>query len=266
MFRISFIFVCLISLHGNVFAEISSSSCAVLRTATSLTNIVPEFAQLAMRFYYAPLAMNSTVHHRQKRFFARSGSNSLSASVAEQTLANTVKDVNFTNVALLILKNNETMNKIRKNIDHDAILRFILREIDYEKLFRGLWSAIEENFDFEHFLSNVINRTQVDVIHEEFFVRGTLPIWFIRTLNPNWNVQTIEQISSTIRNLTERFVKVLSKTERFDNYLFNMIIQQAITPLNHIIQGVKQDKPSTFDQLIQIIANNVNRVAMVFPI
>jgi hypothetical protein len=58
-------------------------------------------------------------------------------------------------------------------------------------------------------------------------------------------------------------VQVLSKSERFDNYLFNMITQQALTPLNNIIQGVKDDKPKKFDDLIEIIVKNVNKVTMV---
>lgn len=35
----------------NVLAELSSNSCTLLRTASSLTTIIPEIAQLAIRYY-----------------------------------------------------------------------------------------------------------------------------------------------------------------------------------------------------------------------
>jgi hypothetical protein len=155
------------------------------------------------------------------------------------------------------------MNKIRKNVDTDAIVRTIMREVDYEKLIGGLWSAAEKEFDLEHFIASVINQTNLDIIHDELFKNGTLPPWLLKSIHPALTVQKIQRILSTLKNVTHKFVQVLSKSERFDNYLFNLITQQALTPLNNIIQGVKDDKPKTFNQLIEIIVNNVNRVAMV---
>lgn len=70
----------------------------------------------------------------------------------------------------------------------------------------------------------------------------------------------MQRMFLTLKNVTNKFIQILS---RYDNYLFNMITQQALTPLNNIIQGVKDDKPKTFDQLIEIIVNNVNRIVMV---
>jgi len=246
----------------NVFAELTSSSCGLLRTASSFTIIIPELAQLAMRYYRAS-SFSSTEHHRQKRFLPVGSFSGAKGSVAEQMLANTVRDVNFTNVAILIFSNNDTMNKIRKNVDTDAIVRTIMREVDYEKLIGGLWSAAEKEFDLEHFIASVINQTNLDIIHDELFKSGTLPPWLLKSIHPALTVQKIQRILSTLKNVTHKFVQVLSKSERFDNYLFNLITQQALTPLNNIIQGVKDDKPKTFNQLIEIIVNNVNRVAMV---
>src|SRR5690348_4937860 len=122
--------VCMVLFSIDVQAELSPRSCAILRTANSFTKIIPEIAQLAMRYYRA--SSTSTSHHRQKRFLfgdniPRNGSSSTSkATVPEQMLANAVRDVNFTNVAILILNNNETMTKLRNHVDSDAILRIIL--------------------------------------------------------------------------------------------------------------------------------------------
>ncbi|CAF1163337.1 unnamed protein product [Adineta steineri] len=267
MYLLSIFFSCIILYQTNVFAELSSSSCTLLRTANSLTTIVPEIAQLAMRFYRAS-SLISNQHHRQKRFLSNgnigksSHSGNVKGTVVEQIMANTFRDVNFTNVAILMLNNNETMNKLRQNIDNDAIIRIIMREINYEKLGKGLWSTFESKFNLEDFITNIINITQLDVIHHELLSNGTLPEWLLKNLNPNLNIQIIERIFLTLKNVTDKFVKVLSKSERYDNYLFNMITQQALTPLNNIIQEMKQDKPSTLDQLIEIIINNINRVTM----
>ncbi|CAF3007497.1 unnamed protein product [Rotaria sp. Silwood2] len=253
----------------DVFAQLSSSSCSLLRTADSLTTIVPEIAQLAMRYYRA--SSFPTEHHRQKRFLfnenipkngsASSSSSSAKGRVIEQMIANAVQDVNFTNVAILILNNNETMNKIRKNIDDEAIIRIILHEIDYEKLGSGLWFAAESQFDLEHFVASIINITRMDIIHDELMTNGTLPEWLLKNIHPDINSHKIQQIFSTLKNVTHKFVRVLSKSERFDNYLYNMITQQALRPLNNIIQGVQESKPKTFNQLIEIIINNVNQVS-----
>jgi hypothetical protein len=265
---LSVIFSCVILFQINVLGELSSSSCALIRTTNSLTTIVPEIAQLAMRYYRASSSM-SNQNHRQKRFLfndnmgKNGSSSSMRGSVVEQMIANAFRDVNFTNVAILILNNNETMNKIRKNIDSDAIIRIIMREVDYEKVGSGLWSAAENEFDLEHWIASIINITNIDVIHDELLTNDTLPEWLLKSIHPDFDVEIMQKIFSTLKNVTNKFVQVLSRAERYDNYLFNMITQQALTPLNNIIQGVKEDKPKTFDQLIEIILNNVNRVTMV---
>lgn len=246
----------------NVFAELSVDSCDLLHTATSMSAIIPEVAQLAMRYYRAS-SFSSAGHRRQKRFLPTGTFTGPKGAVAEQMIANGIRDVNFTNIAILIFSNNETMAKVRKNVDTDLVVRTIMREIDYEKLIGGLWSAVEKEFDLEHFLDSIITRSRLDIIHDELFHNGTLPAWLVKNIHHNLTVQTVERILSTIRNVTHKFVQVLSKSERSDNYLFNLITQQAITPLDNIVQGVKNEKPKTFNQLIEIIVNNVNRVAMV---
>ncbi|CAF1541633.1 unnamed protein product, partial [Adineta steineri] len=199
MYLLCIFFSCIVLFQTNVFAELSSSSCTLLRTANSLTTIVPEIAQLAMRFYRAS-SLISNQHHRQKRFLSNgnigksSSSGNVKGTVVEQIMANTFRDVNFTNVAILMLNNNETMNKIRQNIDNDAIIRIIMREIDYEKLGKGLWSTFESKFNLEDFITNLINITQLDVIHHELLSNGTLPEWLLKNLNPNLNIQIIERI------------------------------------------------------------------------
>ncbi|CAF1541725.1 unnamed protein product, partial [Adineta steineri] len=199
MYLLSIFFSCIILSQTNVFAELSSSSCTLLRTANSLTTIVPEIAQLAMRFYRAS-SLISNQHHRQKRFLSNgnigksSSSGNVKGTVVEQIMANTFRDVNFTNVAILMLNNNETMNKLRQNIDNDAIIRIIMREINYEKLGKGLWSTFESKFNLEDFITNLINITQLDVIHHELLSNGTLPEWLLINLNPNLNIQIIERI------------------------------------------------------------------------
>ncbi|CAF1367325.1 unnamed protein product [Rotaria sp. Silwood1] len=262
-------FSCVILFQVDVFAQLSSSSCSLLRTVDSLTTILPEIAQLAMRYYRA--VSFPTEHHRQKRFLfnenirkngTASSTSRTKGRIIEQMIANTVQDVNFTNVAISILNNNETMNKLRKNIDNEAIIRIILHEIDYKKLGSGIWSAAENNFDLEHFIASVINITRIDRIHSELITNGTLPEWLLESIHPNLNSQKVQQIFSILKNVTHKFVQVLSKSERFDNYLFNMITQQSLKPLNNIIQGVQESKPKTFNQLIEIIINNVNQVAM----
>lgn len=248
--------------HREVLAELSVTSCDLLHTATSMSNVIPEVANLAMRYYHAS-SFSPAGRRRQKRLVPAGTFVGPKGSVAEQMIANAIRDVNFTNAAIMILNNNQTMNKIRNNVDTDVVVRMIMREINYEKLLGGLWSAAEKDFDLEHFVDSIIQRSRLDVIHDELFRNGTLPEWFVQSIHPNLTVQTVERILSTIRNATHQFVQVLSKSERFDNYLFNLITQQAITPLNNIVQGVKNDKPKTFPQLIDIIVSNINRVSMV---
>ena len=151
------VFLLFFVVHRRVSAEISSESCGLLRTMTSLTKILPEFVQLAMRSYRASL-----IHHREKRFFnpekiLKTANVNLRGTVIEQMIANTIRDVNFTSVALLMLQNNDTMNKIQENLDVDLIIRTIIRGIDQEKLAIGFFHAASKEFDFEHFIVNIIH-------------------------------------------------------------------------------------------------------------
>ena len=246
-------------------AELSSSACSVLRTATSIATITPELAQLAMRYYSSSSASSVSIEprHRVKRFlFGENPSKDggPKASVLEQMVATAFKDVNFTRVALLMLQNNETMNKLRQNVDGQAIIRALMREVDYDKLGRSLWYAAEADFDLEHFASSVINVTHLDVIHDELIVNGTVPEWLIKNIHPELDVQTVNRMFYTLKNLTYKFVDIMTSSERLDDYLFNMIQQQALTPIGNIIQRVKDEKPETLDQLVEVILSNVNKV------
>jgi hypothetical protein len=258
-------FFCLIGLQIGVVAELDASSCSLLRTAASLTNIVPEMAQLAMRYYR--VSSSSDQHHRQKRFLftetpSKNGS-APKASVLEQMMANAFKDVNFTRVALLILNNNETMAKIRQNIDGDVILRTAMREIDYEKLGSSLWYNAEAEFDLEYLISSIINITHIDLIHEEVIINGTLPDWLIKSLHPDINVKTVQRMFNSLKNFTRQFETITNSSEQLENYLFNLIQQHTLTPLSKIIQKVKNENPTTLDELVEIILDNVNKVVMV---
>ena len=204
-----------------------------------------------------------TENQRQKRSAGKEATATVKGSVLEQMIANTIRDVNFTNVVLLILKNNGTMNKLQDTVDSDAIIRLIVREVDQEKLIAGLWNAGSDSFDLEHFIDSLINRTHLDVLHEGLLSNGTLPDWLVKSIHPDLNSQLVQRMFATLRNVTSKFVRALSKSERVDNYLFNMIVQQALTPINSVIQKVKESKPKTFDQLIEIIVNNANRAIMV---
>jgi hypothetical protein len=259
-------FSCIICLQSGTFAELSSSSCSVLRTASSISTIVPEFAQLAMRYYR--VSSYPDEHHRQKRFLfnenqPKDGNSVVKGSVLEQMAANAFKDVNFTKVALLILNNNETMSKIRQNVDGKAIVHAIMRDIDYEKLGHSLWHSAETEFDLEYFISSFINITHMDVLHEELITNGTLPDWFIKSIHPDLNTENIHRMFLSLKNISEKFIKTMNSSERLDDYLFNLIQKQGLIPVGNIIQKIKDDKPTTLDQLIEIILNNINKIFMV---
>jgi hypothetical protein len=262
---LSVFFFYIMGLQVSVFAELSSSSCSLLRTATSITKIVPEIVQLAMRYYR--VSSSPEQHHRQKRFLftetTSKGSVGVKASVLDQMVANAFKDVNFTKVALLILNNNETMAKIRQNVNGDAIIRAAMREIDYEKLGSGLWYAAEAEFDLEYVIASVINITHLDIIHEELITNGTLPDWLIKSIHPDLNVQTVQRMFDSLKNFTHVFVAIMNSSERLDDYLFNVTQNQALTPLGNIIRRVKNENPTTLDQLVEIILDDVNKVVMV---
>ena len=262
------VLLCIASCGLGTRAELSSSSCSVLRTATSITTITPELAQLAMRYYSSSSTASESAESRRrvKRFLFGENSSKdggVKGSVLEQMVANAFKDVNFTKVALIMLQNNETMTKLRQNVDSEAIIRAVMHEIDYDKLGRSLWYAAEADFDLEHFVSSVINATHLDVIHDELIVNGTVPEWLIKSIHPELDVKTVDRMFFTLKNLTYKFVDIMTSSERLDDYLFKMIQQQALTPIGNIIQRVKDEKPETLDQLVEIILSNVNKVITV---
>lgn len=269
---ISVLFFGILGSQIGIFAELSSSSCSFLRTATSLTTIIPEIAQLGMRYYHvlsksSPLSSISDQHKRQKRFLfgsdsSKDGSGS-KGSVLEQMVANAFKDVNYTKVALLLLHNNESMTKIRQNIDTDTIVRAAMRKADYEKLGNSLWYAAEAEFDLEYIMSSLINITHLDLIYEEVIIQGTIPDWLVKSIHPNLDVQIIQQMFDSLKNFTRNFVTVMNSTERLDNYLFNTIQNKLLNPLGNVLQKVKNEKPTTLDQLVEIILNNLNKIIMV---
>ncbi|CAF0785331.1 unnamed protein product [Rotaria sp. Silwood1] len=255
-------------LQISVFAELSPSSCSFIRTATSISTIVPEIAQIAMRYYRAS-SSSSDQHHRQKRFLfvgnnapKDTSTSGVKGSVLEQVMVNAFKDVNFTNVALLILNNNETMNKIRRNTNGKAIVHTAMRSIDYEKLGSSIWHAVESEFDLEYLFSNLINITHIDMIHKELLNKGTLPDWLIKSIHPDINVQAVHRMFEDIKNFTRKFIIIMNSSESLDDYLFNMVQQQVLTPLEKVIQKLKDEKPTTLDQLVEIILNNANKIIM----
>ncbi|CAF3339985.1 unnamed protein product [Rotaria sp. Silwood1] len=177
-------------------------------------------------------------------------------------MVNAFKDVNFTNVALLILNNNETMKKIRRNTNGKAIVHTAMRSIDYEKLGSSIWHAVESEFDLEYLFSNLINITHIDMIHKELLNKGTLPDWLIKSIHPDINVQAVHRMFEDIKNFTRKFIIIMNSSESLDDYLFNMVQQQVLTPLEKVIQKLKDEKPTTLDQLVEIILNNVNKIIM----
>ena len=265
MHFISVAFFTLIGLQIGVLAELDASSCSLLRTAASLTNIIPEMAQLAMRYYRASSSAVEQ-HHRQKRFlFAENGKDGTApkGSVLEQMVATAFKDVNFTRVALLILNNNETMAKIRQNVDGDAILRAAMREIDYEKLGSSLWYGAEEEFDLEYLISSFVNFTHIDAIYEQVVINGTLTDSLIKSIHPDLNVQAVQRMFNSLKNTTHRFSSILNSSEQLEQYLYNVTQQHILTPMSKILQQVKSENPATLDDLVEIILGGANKIVMV---
>jgi hypothetical protein len=260
-------FFCIIGLQIGVFAELTLSQCAVLRTATSLTTIAPELAQLAMRYYRVSSSPSTEQHNRQKRFIFNEitpkDATVVKGSVLEQMVANAFKDVNYTKVALLVVHNNESMARIRQNVNGEAIVRAAMRGIDYEKLGGDLWYAAEAEFDLEYFISTIINMTHLDLIHEQLLTTGNLPDWLIKNIHPDLNVQTVQRIFELMKNYTRKFITIMNSQENLDNYLFNTIQQQALTPLGDIIQRINNEKPTTLDRLVEIILDNVDKIVKV---
>lgn len=268
---LSVLFFCIIGLQIDVFAELSSSSCSFLRTASSVTAIVPEIAQLGMRYYRVSTPPSSPSppdqHKRQKRFLfgdnTSKGNTGTKGSVLEQMVANAFKDVNYTKVALLIIHNNDTMNKIRQNVDGNTIIRAAMREIDYEKLGNSLWYAAEAEFDLEYLISSFINITHMDLIYEELIIKGTLPDWLIKSIHPDLNVQSIQRTFESLKNVTQILAAVTSNIKRLDVYLFDTIQNKVLTPLGSVLQKVKNENPTTLDELVETILNNLSKLMMV---
>ena len=262
---ISIICFCLIAVKISVVAELSPSACSVLRTAASITTIVPELAQMAMRYYQ--VVSPSEVQHRQKRFIL-SGDTSKSgittkASVFENMIASSFKDVNYTRVAHLILNNNETMAKIRQNVDVNAIVQAAMRQIDYEKLGSSLYYSAEAEFDLEYVVASIINITHIDLIYEGLITNGTLSASVIKSLHPDINVQTVQQLIGSIRNFIRQFGTIMNSTQSLEEYLFKIIQQYGLTPLGKMITEVKNGNPTTLDQLVEIVLDNLNKAVMV---
>ncbi|UJR33439.1 hypothetical protein I4U23_020884 [Adineta vaga] len=264
---VSIFFFCIICLQLKVNAELSPSSCSLLRTATSITTIVPEIAQLAMRYYRVSSPSSNSEHHRQKRFLftdnpSRDSSGNSKGSVLEQMVASAFKDVNYTKVALIILQNNDSVSKIRQNIDGETIVRTAMRNVDYEKLGRSLWHAAETEFDLEYIISSFINVTQIDTIHNEIVTTGVLPDWLIKRIHPDLNVRTVDHIFESLKNISQKFLIIMNSSDNLDQYLYQTVQQQALKPMEHIIRRIRTEQPTTLDQLVEIILDNVNKVVM----
>jgi hypothetical protein len=155
------------------------------------------------------------------------------------------------------------MARIRQNVNGEAIIRAAMREIDYEKLGSDLWYAAETEFDLEYLISSIINITHLDLIHEQLLTTGNLPDWLIKNIHSDLNVQTVQRMFELLKNSTRKFITIMSSSERLDDYLFNIIQQKAVKPLGDIVQKVKNEKPTTLDQLIEIILDNVDKVVKV---
>ncbi|CAF3500605.1 unnamed protein product [Rotaria sp. Silwood2] len=104
--------------------------------------------------------------------------------------------------------------------------------------------------------------THIDMIHEELLNTGTLPDWLIKSIHPDLNVRVVHRIFEEIKNFTRKFITIMNNSESLDEYLFNMIQQHVLTPLGKMIQKLKDEKPTTLDQLVEIILNDVNKIIM----
>ena len=260
------LFVYFFTFQVKIFAELNSRSCSFLRTATSLTTIVPELAQLTIRSYRMSLSsavdQSTSIHHRHKRFLGTRDS-SPKATLLEQIAANAFKDMNFTKVAILILNNNETMTKLRQNIDWQTILRAIMQDLDYDKLGRSLYFAIENEFNLEYLTSTFVNRTHIDTIYNAIIVNETLPDWLITSIHPELNVQIIQQMFNSLKNYFNTLKTIISNDQNLDEFLFNLIQNKTLIPLENIVQKIQQQNPTTLDQLVEIILEDINQIVKV---
>lgn len=263
---ISILVFCLIAMKIDVVAELTASACSLLRTTASMVTIVPEMLQIAMRYYH--VATPAEVNRREKRFLF--GDNALNepgvvvkASVFEQVVSNAFKDVNYTRVAQLIFNNNETMTKVRQNIDVNAIVRVAMRELDYEKLGSSLYYSAEAEFDLEYIVTSLLHITHLDLIYEELITNGTLSPALIKSLHPDINVQTVQKALDSAKNFLQQFGKTMNSTQNLEEYLFEKVQQYALTPLGKMVQEVKKENPTTLDQLVEIVLNNLNKAVMV---
>ena len=261
------IFFCFVAFHVNVNAELSPSSCSLLRTITSIATITPELAQLAMRYYRSgAVSFSNERVQRTKRFLLADNpqkNTPVRGTMFDQVVANAFKDVNFTRVALLMLQNNETMAKLRQNIDTDTIVRALMRDLDYEKLGNTFWFAAETEFDAERFIASIVNITHIDLIHQEFIANGTVPNWLITNFHAELSADRVNSMISQLRNYTFEMVRIISNPDRLDNYLFETIQDQFLVPLGTVIQRVKNEKPTSLDQLVELLLSNVNKVITV---
>ena len=225
-----------------------------------LATMVPEFAQLAI-LYYSSSAANH--QHRAKRFLfndqtSRDGGSK--GTVLDQMVANAFKDVNYTKVALLLFHNNESLAKIRQNVNPDVIVRALMREIDYEQFGQSLWYALESEFNLERFIHSILNITHIDIIYEDIVTNGTVPDWFVKSIHPDVDTHAVNRMLASLKNFTGQAFSVMSSSAKLDEFLFKMVQDKLLKPFATVIQRVKQEKPATLDQLVEIILSNLNRV------
>lgn len=264
---LSAVFVYFLAFQVNVLAELSSRSCSLLRTTTTLTTIFPELAQLAIRSYRISLPTideSTSINHRQKRFLTvkDTSSGSSKGTLLEQMAANAFKDMNFTKVAILILNNNETMNKLRQNIDWQTILRAIMQDIDYEQLGRTFYFALENEFDLEYLVSSFVNLTHFDTIYDALILNETLPDWLITSLHPDLNVPIVQQMFNSLKDSLKTLKTNINDAKHFDEFLFNLIQKKTLLPLENIVRKIKNQNPATLDQLVNIILEDINKIVM----
>lgn len=254
----SIVLLCAIFLSSDAFTELSPHSCSLLRNIGSLTRIVPELSELAMRFYRPTTTTNQRVKRSTKE-----QNQQIKGTMIEQLIANTIRDVNFTNVALLILSSNETKSKIERNVDFDLIIRSFIRSLDHEKLSHAMLKSVQSNFDLEHLIESSINHTQMSAIHDQLLHGEQLPEWLLTSIHPNLTNSVVRRMKSTIQNLTEKFIKIFSKFERVDSFMFNILMQQTLIPMNHVVERVKERKPKNFDQLLETMINTTKQILTV---
>ena len=176
----------------------------------------------------------------------------------EQVIANTIRDVNFTSVVLLMLENNETMNKIQENVDIDAVIRTIVRGIDQEKLAIGFFNAASKEFDLEYFVANLINRTNLEKLHDDLLINGTLPEGLLKTFHPDLNQRVFQRFISTIKNFTTKLFLTIRKNEQQQNFFFKILLDKSLSSMKNFVDKLQRSNAKTFDEFFESFANKTN--------